>query len=375
MPGIAKRKYVEELMRFNKQLKNPLNKLKSILPQEYSPEIIVSEFKALYPLLWKELLERYEQYQSKDKFLVKIGKKPRYNSLPPEQYLLTLPQIKQWLSLKSRENHKEQFDEDIRTKNRQSLILKMNAVVSKHENKIHQNTEDIQHVEPLYIDAFITAYHQKGINTEGKIEIFNELKKYLSPKTINFFYKLNDAEKNNQVRSMAFIYLQSIGKYVKLRKNFKGKQKSYMLERADFNLTPIDLWNRIEKNKIQNSKRFHFFISHSSFDKSHVLSAIKSLNQYSYSVYCDWTSDNDFLKRELVSEYTKRVLMKRLDQSDNILLIKSKDSLNSEWVSFELDYFKKLKKPIFFIEIDEYFDSRLDDFILLDLDNIKGSLI
>jgi hypothetical protein len=314
------------------------------------------------------MIERHELYQSKDKFLIKIGKRPRYFSLPPEQYLLTLPQVKQWLSSKSRKNHKVHFDEDVRSKYRQSLILSMKATITKHEDKIHKNTEGIQHVEPLYIDAFIAAYHQKGINTEGKIEIFNELKKYLIPKTINFFYKLNDAERNNQVRSMAFNYLQSIGKYVKLRKNFKGKKKDYMLEKADFNMTPLDLLNRIEKNKIQNRKRFNFFISHSSKDKSHVLLSIESLNKYGFNIYCDWTSDNDFLKRELVGEYTKMVLIKRLEQSDNLILIKSQNSISSKWVSFELDYFRKLGKPIFFIAIDDSNVSILNDYLKLDFD-------
>jgi len=39
---------------------------------------------------------------------------------------------------------------------------------------------------------------------------------------------------------MAFKYLQRTGHYVKLRKKFKGKQKSYTIETDDFFMKPED---------------------------------------------------------------------------------------------------------------------------------------
>ena len=87
-----------------------------------------------------------------------------------------------------------------------------------------------------------------------KIEIFNELKKYECQKTTDFFHKLNDCERNNQIRRMAFEHLQKIGVFVRLRKNFKGKSKSYMTERDPFNVTPKDLVARIEEKSLQSKK-------------------------------------------------------------------------------------------------------------------------
>jgi len=165
---------------------------------------------------------------------------------------------------------------------------------------------------------------------------------------------------------MAFKHLQSLGKYVKLRKKFKGKKKYYMTEKSDFNMTPIDLWERISNDNIQNKKVFDVFISHSLINKDIVNKVIKSLNNQNLNAYCDWLSDNDFLKRKLVSDYTKMVLKKRLEQSKSLLLLKSNESLNSEWVSFELDYFKSLEKPIYYIGLDDCKNNRLNSYEKLD---------
>lgn len=368
MPGKASRKYQGELIRFNKSLNKPLKNLKGILANEYSDEIIVDEFKKYYPLIWKDMNERYENYSAKDKVLIKHGKKIRYRPLKPRQYILKLPQVKNWLSDGGRKNHKIKFNMETQKENIAILDGKKAKSISKYETKVANNTLGIQEVEPLYADVFISAYHKTGTTTEDKIEIFNELKKFNTNKTIEFFYKLNDAERNNQIRRMAFLHLQSIGKYVKLRKNFKGKKKDYVVEKSDFDMTPEDLWSRIEKDSIQNKKEYDYFISHSIKNRNEVLSTMKSLNNQNFIVYCDWTNDNDFLKRKLVSEYTKMVLKKRLDQSERILLIESEHSMKSEWVEFELEYFESLGKSIYYIEIDNTTDERLKKYTELEYD-------
>lgn len=374
MSGKVKRKFVGELMRFNKKLNLPLKNIKNILPQKYTSDTIISEFKRYYPLLWVEMQERFELYNAKDEFLIRNGKAKRFKPLAPKDYILNLPQIKLWLSRGGLEKHKNSFDITSHNENIKLLTQKSNKIKVKNDTKVKTNTEKIQKVEPLYIDAFIAAYHKKGINTEGKIEILNEIKKYQTKKAIDFLYKLNDSEKNNQVRDLAFKHLQSIGKYVKLRSNFKGKKKDYIEEVSELELTPKDLWVRLEKNEIQNEKRFNFFISHSVSNQNEVLKTLQCLNSQGYVVYCDWTSDNEFLKRGLVSDYTKMVLKKRLDQSENIIFLKSKKALNSEWVGFELEYFAKLMRPIYFIELDETKDERLNKYKLLEYNFEKDFL-
>lgn len=365
MVGVAKRKYQGEIIRLNKSLNSPLRKIKNILPVEFDEDVIIRQFRFYYPLVWKQIDEMYANYSAKDKVLVKHGMKQRYNPLKPRQYLFSLPQVKHWLSENGKKKHKESFNLERQNVNILDLEKRKSRSLENFGNKINSNTVEMQTVEPLYIDAFIIAYHQKGITIEGKIEIFNELKKYNCKKSIEFFYKLNDAERNNQIRNMAFNHLQSLGKYVKLRKKHKGKTKNYMVEKNEFNMTPEDLSIRIEKDGVQNKKAFNFFISHSLHDRDEVLKVMKILNKQGNNVYCDWTSDTDFLKRNLVNDFTKIVLKKRLDQSKNILLIKSKDSMNSKWVAFELEYFCSMGKCVYYIEIDDTSDSRLDKYLKL----------
>lgn len=352
MPGLTKRKYVGEIMRFTNQLKKPLKLIVEALPYSYDENTIINLFKELYPHEWQIMNERYIQYKEKDKFLLKVGKRERYKPETPKKYLLNLPQIKHKLSDNAMKSHKRSFNEEEQLKKLSELKNKRMKVIERKEEKIHKTKELIQNIEPLYMDVFITAYHKKGITIEEKMEIFKELQKYECDKTLKFFYKLNDSEKNDQIRNMAFKHLQDIGHYSKLRKSFRGKKKEYMIEKSAFNMTPEDLVKRIENNNVQNKKTYDVFISHSSTDSSIVKQVIKALNKNYLICYCDWTSDNDFLKRNMVSDFTKEVLKKRLQQSKNLLLVKSDAAINSWWVNFEINYFQELNRPIYYINLN-----------------------
>lgn len=352
MPGMTKRKYVGEIMSFNESLKSPLNIIKSVLPYNYSKEDVLTLFKELYPYEWGIIEQRYKLYKEKDDFLVKVGKKKRYKPIQPQFYLYGLPKVKHMLSEGQRKLHRDNFNEEQRIKKIKMLQEKTKSRISKLSKKFDDAKELIQEVEPLYIDIFINAYHRKGITTEEKMEIAKELQKYECEKSLEFFYKLNDSERNSQIRIMAFKHLQSLGRYVKLRKGFKGKKKSYMSEKTSFDMKPLDLLQRIENDSIQNKKTFDYFISHSFLDNGLVKEIIKSLNQSHLHIYCDWFNDTDFLKRQYAGEYTKIVLQKRIQQSKKVLFIRTKNTNDpqnnffSEWVEMEILYAKKLNKEI-----------------------------
>lgn len=354
--GVVKRKYTGELMRFNKSLKHPLNLIQDCLPREYSKNDILRIFKELYPNEWNIINQRYKNYLEKDKFLEKKKEKKKYNPEEPEKYFFNLEKVKHMASEGMRNKYKNNFVKESQEKNLSDLKIRRKDKIEQKIKEIDKLNEKIQFIEPLYIDVFIDAYHKKGITTEGKIEIFKELQKYECEKSTEFFYKLNDSEKNNQIRNMAFKHLQKSGKYAKLRQKFKGKQKSYMLEKDAFFMKPVDLVNRIKNNTIQNKKTFDYFISHSSKDKEIIMGIKGLLNKSKKNIYCDWTSDNDFLKREYVSIYTEIVLKKRIKQSKEVIFVRTKNTqdvenkLFSKWVAMELEYSKKLGKKIFCID-------------------------
>lgn len=357
MPGKTQRKYVGELMRFNKSLKIPLHNIKSILPYNYSKYDILDFFKELYPYEWNIIKQRYKQYKAKDNFLVKLGKKIRYKPTLPQFYLFELQKVKHILSEGQKKLHQQNFNEQSRLKKLEILREETKIRMLKINKRIDSAMELVQEVEPLYLDIFIQAYHQKNITIEEKMEIAKELQKYECEKSTEFFQKINDSERNSQIRILAFKHLQSIGKYVQLRKGFKGKKKIYMTEKTSFDMKPLDLLERIENDSIQNKKSFDYFISHSFLDNKLVKKIVKEMNKLNLHIYCDWFNDTDFLKRKYASKYTRIILKKRIEQSAKILFIKTNHTNNaknyflSKWVKMEILYASKLGKQIECIDL------------------------
>ena len=96
-------------------------------------------------------------------------------------------------------------------------------------------------------------------------------------------------------------------------------------------------------------------------------------NSQGLGCYVDWTSDNEFLKRSMVSDYTKEVLKVRMKQSKYLLYLSSDRSRSSEWVSFELDYYENhLHREILMVVLD---GDDGHDFKRIDLEGIGKRLL
>ena len=372
MPGKTKRKYDVEIYKFNKSLKQPLNQISKVLPYNYSCKDILALFEELYPYEWDMIKQRYKHYAEKDKFLVGVHKKKRYKPIPPKKYLLNLPKVKYILSNGYKRKHQKNFSASIREELLQTMKEKTKSRMLKRDAKIQEKKKFMQSIEPIYTKIFFHAYHKKGITQEGKMEIVKELQKYESDEILRFFYKLNDSERNTQIRLIAFHHLQDLGIYVKMRKNFKGKKKSYMLEKIDFDKKPSDLFDRIKQDSIQNKKTFDYFISHSYKDTEIINVLIGKLNKAKLHLYCDWMADSDFLKRAYVSKFTREVLKRRIEQSKRVLFVKTKntvsdtDNILSRWVKIEILYAKKLRKEIQCLNLydnDKMLDVEVENFI------------
>ena len=348
MAGITKRKYMSENIRIYKQMTNQLNSIKKILPEIYDGNILFDLYSEYFSTTIQMLNERYEYYRSKDIFLRSVGKKQRYKILNSKDFFFSSQKVKHILSYGQRLQHKQQYSEEFKT----DSLIKLEQKLNRSRNKklvIEKKFEHIQDIEPIYIDIFIKIYH-RSTHLE-KILIFNELKKFNSNKTITFFYKLNDSEHNNQIRMMAFQHLQNLGKYVKLRKKFKGKKKTYHIDSTLPNYSPEELVKFLNSNSVESKKKYDIFISHSYLDKDLVKSMKNTLNFQNLSCYYDWTSDQDFLKRNLISGYTKEVLKKRIEQSKALILVLTHNviadgEITSEWIKMEIEHAKSLGKKI-----------------------------
>ena len=355
MPGKTQRKYVGETMRIHKTLKRPLYFVAELLPCEYDKSDLLALFKEFYPYEWSKIVERCKQSREKDAFLKSVGKKERYKDPSAETFFFEMPVVKNILNPQYMLKHKNSFNETVQKEKYNDLKKRRDAKNTEVAQRLAKNTKLMQTVEPYYVDVLISAYHQHGITIEGKMEILIEMGKFICEKSLEFFYKINDAERNDQIRMIAFKHLQNSGHYVKLRKRFAGKAKTYMTETTDFNMTPMDLRNRLEADTIQNKKTFGMFISHSYKDTNIVKQVISILNKKGISCYCDWMSDNDFLKRSLVSKYTEEVLKKRIEQSKAVLFIRTNNSMiglspSSPWIEMELKHCKKIGKELYCID-------------------------
>ena len=244
--------------------------------------------------------------------------------------------------------HLQNCDEKEQLEKFRNFQQKRETIINNRKEKLSKNKRLLQTIEPMFIDILINLYHKKGNGIFEKMEIVKELQKYDSEKVIEFFSKLNDSERNSQIRVLAFKHLQRLGYYVKLRKGFKGKKKSYMLDKTTFEVTPQDLFDRLEdKYEVQEKKQYDFFISHSYKDIDEVVKVKDILNKRGYLIYCDWMSDQEFLKRELASEFTWYVLQKRMEQSEKVIFVLTQNSLNkSDWIQKELDFAKSIGNEI-----------------------------
>ena len=65
--GRTKRRYQGELLRFRKTLKRPLRNILATMPEGFSEELFLSEFKLLYSYFWDDICSKAKEYNRKDK--------------------------------------------------------------------------------------------------------------------------------------------------------------------------------------------------------------------------------------------------------------------------------------------------------------------
>lgn len=251
-------------------------------------------------------------------------------------------------------------------------MVETKTKIERVDNKIAKAKEKTQIVTPVFLDKLIGLYERKNTTQKDKIYIIYELMKYYNPKIISFFFKLNDTELNRQLREIAFKHLQSFNYEPRLRrqkymqvhtKNKKRKEylkKIYPNERYVIPHNPDELEYRIACGCEQKLKSYDYFISHSSKDSKLVQQLIEYENSEGKNIFCDWISDADYLKRNLVCDATLKVIEWRLQQSDAIIYVKTKNSDNSVWCMYELNYFHDMEKPIYVITEEDIRNRKFD---------------
>lgn len=365
MAGVTKHIYEHDIRDILSMWDIQLKCIHKVLPKEYSHEDVVSALKTYYPHEWFSVEMEYLYYSKKDKYLVNRFGKARYNMVVAEQLLRSAKQYQTLMSLESKEQYINSFSEALLIKERQLLWAKRKPKIQKINEKIDRAKSKAQQVTPAYIDQLIGLYERKNTSQKDRVYILAELKKYYSPKIIQFFYKLNDTELNKQLRWEAFYHLQSFNyhprarrqKYMQVhtkdRKRREYLKNVYPNETFSLVQTPDELEYRINNSKEQKLKKYDFFISHSYKDSALVQKLIEHENLKGNDVFCDWINDSDYLKRHLLCSATLSVIEKRLEQSDALLFLHSENSTASVWCKYELNFFHALGRPIYTISADD----------------------
>ncbi|RDU58641.1 TIR domain-containing protein [Helicobacter sp. MIT 99-5507] len=365
MSGVTKHIYEHEIRDIISMWNIQLKSIQGLLPKDYTDNDVVDMLKYFYPHEWDSVEIKYWYYNKKDKHLKKRFGKARYNMEKPEKLLYSSNKYREILSAETRKEYAANYSEETVSELKQKLWNERKPKIEKINQKIEHAKLKTQQMTPEFIDQLIGFYERKNASQKDKMYILLELKKYYSSKIIQFFFKLNDAELNKQLRLIAFDHLQSFNYQPRARKqkymqvhtsNKKRKEylkKVYPNEKYTIPETPMELEYRIENAKEQKIKTYDFFISHSYKDYVVVQKLISFENKHGKNIFCDWINDSDYLKRELLCNATLKVLEKRLEQSKSLLFVDSDNSRQSDWCKYELNYFKALGKPMYIINKED----------------------
>lgn len=344
--GRTKRKYQAELVRFNKTLRAPLKNILAIMPEDFSIEFFLSEFKLLYAYLWNDICDKAKEYHRMDKGRVRKGLPRMYFFPKPISYLESVSKP----IVHNKGLHKRLIrTKEERIKLRQTLIEQNDVIIKKRRDTLAQNLRYVQEVTPSYTNYYIQAYfsvkHQNPIDVDTRYAVLQESSRYKSPTTIKFLHQVNASERNFHLRHFAFRTLQQFGeKEVRLRRNRKGKKRpGDSIEPNDLS-TPDDLLHFIYNSQLEQVKTYDLFISHSSADSKLILNLKAHLNNMGLNVYVDWISDRNALKRELTNVNTAKSIIERLNSSKALLYIHTELSSQSQWTPWELGYFHALRE-------------------------------
>ena len=346
--GRTKRKYCAELIRFQKTLQDPIRNVLAIMPEDFTYENFLSEFKNLYSYLWDDVCAKAKEYQRMDKGLKKNGFPKRYSFPSPAKYIkkVSAPIIK------NKALHKKLilYCEE-RESFREKLLDECAKKRNKRVDKLTSNLKYTQKVTPSYSNYYIRTYFRckrtNPIDVDTRFAVLVEASKYRSPITIKFLHRVNASERNYHLRNFAFQTLQRFGiKEVRLRKNRKGRKKDEdEIVPTPIN-TPDDLIYSIYNSQLEQMKEYDLFLSHSSLDSELLLSLKSVLNLSNINVYVDWVSDRNALKRDLTNANTAKTIIERLKSSKALLYIHTQASQSSKWTPWELGFFHALKGKI-----------------------------
>lgn len=343
MMGGTARQFNKMYMDYKKQFKKPIHAIALLMPLEFSDDDFVAAFRRLYPHMWNDLEKQYAYWHERNEYLIKHGKKSRYNFRKPYNFILDC-------SYHVRNNLRKSKNRTVLTaeekaKTEAEILSASMAKVKKQRDKLFHKLYYVQEIEPKYVKAFIDHYFNTH-DLHERLEIIRELSKYKSDRIIKFFYKVNACTRNFSLKEESMRYIQGLGLPFVLRRKKKGKTTYIDDEIVVNESSPDILRKRLYVDRLERLKVFDVFISHNSKDENEIVGFFKFLNDKGYVAYIDWVNDKFDLKREWCNASTAEIIKERIKQSRVFVLYFSEKTLESQWCPWELGYADALGKKI-----------------------------
>lgn len=342
MGGTA-RQFNKMYVDYKKQYKKPIRVIAELMPSDFSDAEFVETFRRLYPHMWEDLENQYTFWHGRNEYLIKLGKKSRYNFRKPYNFILD---CSYHLRIKLRSNKDRMILSDEERFKKESEILSSSLLkLKKRQEKIYRNLYYVQEIEPSYTHFYIEQYFRTH-DLHERLEIIRELSKYKSSQIIQFFYKVNAGTRNFSLKEESMRYIQALGLPFVLRRKKKGKKNYIDNEKVQNESSPEILRKRLYVDRLERKKVFDVFISHNSKDENEIIRFFKMLNKKGFVAYIDWVNDKFDLKREWCNATTAEIIKERIKQSRIFILYFSEQALASQWCPWELGYADALGKKI-----------------------------
>lgn len=329
---------------YKKKFKKPLLNISDVMPIGFTDQEFVNKFRELYPHLWIDLQNQYDYWHKKNEYIIKHGKKSRYNFRNPYNFILD---CSHHLRIKTRKNQAQGFVSNAEQVefNELEILAASKRKLDRKKEKLVNSIKYVQEIHPGYADYFIDEYFRTH-DLHKKLEIIRELSKFKSDKIIKFFYIVNANTRNHSLKMEAMHYIQSLDLPFVLGRKKQGKKNYIDNEIVKNPVSPDLLLKRIFVSDLEKAKKFDVFISHSSSDEKDIIDFYKIINKHGYVAFIDWVNDKFDLRREWVNLSTPQVLKKRLEQSTVLVYYYSEKAQQSKWIPWEIGLFDMMKGKV-----------------------------
>jgi hypothetical protein len=350
--GRTQRKTSKYLELYRKTFKRKIASILEFTPPGTSKEEFLLLFEQIYPDDTQSMKKHYQFYQEKNKRR-RTGKLLYFPD--PAQLLYDIAGAKIGAISESTwkpEHAKEKQNE---------ALAESRLEQERRKEKYRRNNISTQEVTPTYVVDLIDKYWNEPQKLQ-RLYIVQECSKYKNAKTVLFFRQVLYGENDWFIKNTAFRTLQRFDEVVYLPPKGKGKRAKYNTlvdmfgcdYKDDIGKGPLDIMEEFYGNKyIQIAKDFDVFISHSIANTTLVDEIVQHLNDLGLVAFVDWKSDREDLKRSKSNQFTADVIQLRMRQSKCLLLIRTKESDSSIWVSWELGYFSALCRRVTVFEVGD----------------------